>query len=245
MLQYKLTHCWIILSLLSIGGCQSPVAIRDTAIQHDILEHPPAANQPAPNVSSDTRTDLINLYLHQARIARAKNRLTTPVDDNAYLRYLQVLALAPEHPLALMGLADIADQYLAWALDEVNSGDLRGATDYTNKARSIDENHLGISAVEAMIRDRRKTQNIDYALQNITLSTFSSATEPQTNARTELDALKRIARLIDESGAPIVIFANSDVLGRQIYQFLNNLTQDRISAQLELREKPLVRLMVR
>jgi hypothetical protein len=245
MLQYKLPQCWIILLLLYISGCQSPQIIPDTALQPDARENPPTTVQPvAPIVSSQDQTDLIDVYLNQARVARQHNRLTTPVNDNAYLRYLQVLALAANHPRALSGLAEIADQYLAWAVDGVNSGDLRSATNYTNKARSVDENHPGISAVDAMIRDRRKTQYIEYALPNMTLHTFSPTNEPQTHTSPEFEALTRVARRINESSAPIVIFANSDALGRQIYQYLNNLTEDRISAQFELREQALVRLMI-
>jgi hypothetical protein len=246
MLQHKLPHCWIILLFISLSGCQSPKIIRDTTIQATLPDNPPASTQlTAPLISDDAEADLINIYLEQARVARRKNRLTTPVDDNAYLRYLQVLALAPEHPLALMGLADLADQYLAWALREINSGDLRGATDFTNKARSIDENHLGISAVESLIQDRHKTRNIDYMLADIKLSTFSPANAAQPYTLHELHMLVKIARRIDESNAPIVIFANSDALGRQIYQFLNGLTHDRISAQFELREQASVRLMIK
>jgi hypothetical protein len=172
MLQYKLPHCWIVFLLLLIGGCQSPVTINDTSIPADMPDSSLEATLPA-ELLSDSETDLINAYLDQARVARQQNRLTTPVDDNAYLRYLQVLALAPEHPAALTGLTDLADQYLAWARREVNTGNLRRATDYTNKARSIDENHLGISAVEAMIRDRHTTQYIDYPVPTLSLNTFS------------------------------------------------------------------------
>jgi hypothetical protein len=250
-LQYKLPHCWIILLLVAVSGCQSTVMISDTAIEADATDTPPAAIPAAlsatlsatPPASSYSQSDLINIYLEQARVARQQNRLTTPVDDNAYLRYLQVLALVPEHPQALMGIADLAEQYLAWAIANVNSGDLRSATNYINKARSIDENHPDIIAVEAMARDSRKVQHMDYTFPAITLDTFSPPDEPRASPSPEFTALTKVAQLIDESSAPIIIFANSDALGRQIYQFLNNLTQDRISAQFELHEKTLIRLM--
>jgi hypothetical protein len=247
-LQYKHHHCWIILLLVAGSGCQSTVMTRDTAIEANATEAPPAAIpatlSAAPPASRDSQSDVINIYLEQARVARQQSRLTTPVDDNAYLRYLQVLALVPEHPQALMGIADLAEQYLAWAIANVNSGDLRRATNYINKARSIDENHPDIVAVEAMARDSRKVQHMDYTFPAITLDTFSPPDEPLANPSPELAALTKVAQLIDESSAPIIIFANSDALGRQIYQFLNNLTQDRISAQFELNEQTLIRLMI-
>jgi hypothetical protein len=243
-LQYKPPHCWIILLLVVVSGCQSTVMIGDTAIEANATDTPPAAIPTALPASSDAQSNLINIYLEQARVARQHNRLTTPVDDNAYLRYLQVLALVPEHQQALMGIADLAEQYLAWAIDNVNSGDLRSAANYINKARSIDESHPDIIAVEAMARDSRKVQHMDYPFPAITLDSFSPPDEPRASPSSELAALTKVAQLIDESSVPIIIFANSDALGRQIYQYLNNLTQDRISAQFELREQTLIRLMI-
>jgi hypothetical protein len=242
-LQYKPPHCWIILLLVAVSGCQSTV-MSDTAIEANATDIPPTALPAALPVSRDSQSDLINIYLEQARVARQQNRLTTPVDDNAYLRYLQVLALVPEHQQALMGIADLAEQYLAWAIDNVNSGDLRSAANYINKARSIDESHPDIIAVEAMARDSRKVQHMDYPFPAITLDSFSPPDEPRASPSSELAALTKVAQLIDESSVPIIIFANSDALGRQIYQYLNNLTQDRISAQFELREQTLIRLII-
>ena len=241
-MQYKPPHCWIILLLVAVSGCQSTV-MSDTAIEANATDIPPTALPAALPVSRDSQSDLINIYLEQARVARQQNRLTTPVDDNAYLRYLQVLALVPEHQQALMGIADLAEQYLAWAIDNVNSGDLRSAANYINKARSIDESHPDIIAVEAMARDSRKIQQMDYPFPAITLDTFSSPDEPRASPNPELAALTKVAQLIDESSPAIIIFANSDALGRKIYQFLNILTRDRISAQFELREQTLIRIM--
>ena len=231
--------------MLTVSGCQAPAPRENGTVQNVDLDNRAAGDPPiVASTSTDVQTELVDKYLELARIARQQDRLTTPVDDNAYLRYLQVLSLVPDHPQAIAGIAALAEQYLVWAVREVNSGDFYRATDYTNKARSIDENHSGIGAVDALIRDKRSIEQVDYRLPTITLDTFSSNSQIQPVTDPELAALTRVAMQIDESRAPIVIFANSDALGRKIYQFLNNLTNDRISAQFELREQALVRLMI-
>ena len=67
----------VFMCVLTLTGCQTP-APEDPA---------------APEVISTTSNEAISTLLAKAETALANNRLTTPIDDNAYLWYLQVLAI--------------------------------------------------------------------------------------------------------------------------------------------------------
>lgn len=56
--------------------------------------------------------------LAKAEAAFAEDRLTTPLDDNAYLRYLQVLSIDPDSEKANQGIANIVEKYLAWSIEK-------------------------------------------------------------------------------------------------------------------------------
>ena len=73
-----------------------------------------------------------------------ESRLTTPIEDNAYYRYLQVLAIDPTNEDANTGISNIVEEYLDWSLESVANRNFRAATNYLNTARSVDDTHPNI-----------------------------------------------------------------------------------------------------
>lgn len=198
----------------------------------------PAAPQIDPNAET------IRELLKAGREALANNRLTTPDDDNAYLRYLQVLGLQPDNPQALLGMADIADKYLDWALQEASRGQYKVANDLVSKARSVDENHPGIAPVQVLIADQARAHIVDYPLPALSLAKLAAQEDLTDLASADGQQLDAIARHIERTRATIIIYAPSDIMGRKIYQYLNLATAERIRAQFEYSDQVIVRLVI-
>jgi hypothetical protein len=171
--------------------------------------------------------------LSMAEEAFVENRLTTPLEDNAYLRYLQVLSIDPDNEKANQGIADIVEKYLAWSIENVSLARYRRARDYLNKARSVDENHPNIAAVENMVNS--------YASGRTQTFELSRKSAEQKDADTA-SRLRAIAAEISRHDATIVIEAPSDATGRWIYQQLNEATEMRVKARFEMTSRVRIHL---
>lgn len=77
------------------------------------------------SVPEPEQQERIYRLLQQAERALTLDRLTAPMEDNAYLYYEEILALAPGNVVAMEGKQRIADRYIQIA-DEVSR---RGETD--------------------------------------------------------------------------------------------------------------------
>lgn len=196
----------------------------------------PQEQVPAPVEITLEETQRIQFLLGQADLAFEENRLTTPLDDNAYLRYLQVLSFDPHNLTAEQGIANIVEKYLAWSMDAVDSGRYRKAVDYLNKARSVDEQHPNIVSVENLI-----SRHVDGGRKTFVLSRAEiDERRPETIIR-----LQNIAADITKFDARIVIEAPSDPAARWIYQQLNEATPVRVSARFEMTSRVRIHLFYR
>lgn len=224
----KYTHYWVRLSLIALllaflQACQN------TNIKKDSIP-PTVTNTPAPKTVINPR---VIALLDDAYRAFDEDRLTTPIDDNAYLKFLQVLSIEAENKAANQGIAEIVEKYLAWAIAAVQNKQYRKALAYVTKANSVDENHLNIKPVEKMIRNQQLANHKVYRLDRNLL---------KERAPSLVEKLQGIARQIEYHQAAIVISAPTDGEGRWIYQQLNYATENRIRATFELSSKPEVRI---
>ena len=169
--------------------------------------------------------DPVEQLLSEAAIALQAKRLTTPLDDNAYFRYLRVLSIDPDNAAAQVGLQRIVDTYLAWSIEAIESGQYRRATHMLNKARSVDEHHPSIGALERRISQAQNSTSNVYRLEPAELARRSDALVGQ---------LHELGRKADQNNARVRITASSDADGRWIYQQLNAASVNRIRAVVEL-----------
>jgi len=216
-MKQHLLNITILLVLFLLNGCQVTT---------------PSATSPTPpsEASADPR---IEILLDQATVAFAEDRLTTPVDDNAYLLYVTVLSIDPENEIAHQGISNIVERYLAWAIDNVYRGHYRAARDYLTRAKSVDERHPNIGAVENLIRSHQQRQVETYPLDSALVSQRSPALSAE---------LQRISKRINTKNAEILIEARSDANGRWIYQQLNQHFETRIRARFELTNRTRIEL---
>ena len=203
------------LRILLLIGCLG--LLHGCSTQDGPPTHPPEQTDPGV-------TD-IERYLAHAWAAFDNDQLTTPVDDNAYLWYVQVLAIDNNNMAAHHGIADIVEKYLAWALRMAEDGKMRKALDYLNKAKSVDDSHPGIKSVEAHIANKSATRELRHVLD---------ADQVRRKSPGVTRRLYEIAEEINRLNASIVITAPTDSLGRWLYQQLNNHASRRISATFEV-----------
>ncbi|MBQ75394.1 MAG: hypothetical protein CMQ20_10290 [Gammaproteobacteria bacterium] len=210
----------VLFAVLTLGGCQLETI------------KPEAPPEPAAPVEIDPR---ILPLLAQAEQAFTDNRLTTPLEDNAYLRYLQVLAIDPDNDKANQGIAAIVEKYLAWSIENVYQARYKRARDFLNKARSVDETHPNIPAIENMVKSYASGRSKTYELPR------KSAQMRDSKA---LSKLQQIAVEIskNQATATIAIEAPSDAIGRWIYQQLNEATVERVRARFEITSRVRVHL---
>ncbi|MDZ7685059.1 MAG: hypothetical protein U5O39_08710 [Gammaproteobacteria bacterium] len=190
------------------------------------------ANGPQPGAAPSEAE--ITQLLHEAEMAFEDARLTTPVDDNAYLRYLRVLSLDPENEAAAQGITAIVEKYLSWALEHAEAGNLRLATRYLRNAASIDDDHPGIESIGKRVSELKVASRDTHRLPVAPLDGRS----PEIARK-----LHRLARLATERDALVVISARTDAEGRWIYQQMNGATPGRIRARLELSSRPRIRMV--
>lgn len=170
--------------------------------------------------------------LDQARAAFEDNRLTTPFEDNAYFRYLQVLSLDADNMEAAEGINAIVEQYLSWAMEATRRGNSKGALKFVGKAKSIDSEHPNIQPVLAMIRQARSKHTTIYDLDRTAVA----------DKREDRIAFHAIAKQIAEDGAFVTIRAADDESGRWLYQQLNRRSKGRIEASFEKDPNPSISL---
>ncbi|WP_347330948.1 hypothetical protein [Marinimicrobium locisalis] len=127
--------------------------------------------------ASAAKAELIANLLESARTARARDRLTRPVSDNAYEYYQQVLAMEPDQPEALAGLAAIAQRYRELAEAAMDREALTKARQFLQRARSVRPGVEGIQASEARLASLAEASA--KALANVPAEPKSAA-EPAT-----------------------------------------------------------------
>lgn len=214
----------LFLLLSVIYGCTPSVTVTVNVPETETDDITP----PEP-VEEIVTNPLIGQLLSEAEAAFARNNLTTPVEDNAYSRYLQVMFLDPENDDAEQGIARIVDRYLDWAVVNARNNNIRKAKDYLNNAKSIDDTHPGIPSVTSLITDSQNRTSVSFPLNSSDLIAGNQII---------LTQLHEVAREIQRLNATVVIKASTDALGRWIYQQLNQTSDNRVSATFEYHPSP-------
>ena len=88
-------------------------------------------------VPAATVSEKINELLRDGQLALLNDRLTDPVEDNAFARFQAVLRIDPSHQTALDGLRGIAARYLDFARTTYQRGELQQTQRYLDTAEVI------------------------------------------------------------------------------------------------------------
>ncbi len=185
-----------------------------------------------PPVTVDTADAKIQQLLSSADTAMGRDRLTTPLEDNAFDRYKQVLSLDSSNKLAIDGINRIVERYLAWAFDHTERSNLKKARHYISLAESIDPVHPNIQPVVNKINDQ----------ENKVIHVFKLDSNAIRDHSVDPARLETIAARIQRNRSFITIRAPDDRSGRWLYQELNRRVDFRVEARFERSSKASVSL---
>jgi MSHA biogenesis protein MshN len=113
-----------------------------------------AASEPATVKTIPAETENTNLQNHikdllqQAERAMVMDRLTTPVEDNAYAYYQKILSMSADNNDAKEGLDKIAQRYLSKAQEQSQLGNLAQAEALLQRARFVSARFVDAHTVE-------------------------------------------------------------------------------------------------
>ena len=90
--------------------------------------------------------------LQQAERALTLDRLTAPIEDNAYRYYQEILRLAPDNQPAVEGMQRIAQRYLELAEDAYQGGETTRVETLLQRAEWVAPDYAAIAAFRAQLQ---------------------------------------------------------------------------------------------
>jgi serine/threonine-protein kinase PpkA len=90
----------------------------------------------------------VDYYLVKARVAMDADKLTTPMEDNAYLYYQEVIRLDSTHEEALQGLAEIANRHADLAEEAIKRFQYVKAEHYVTEGLRVQPDNPRLVALQ-------------------------------------------------------------------------------------------------
>lgn len=230
-------------SLLAMTACQAPQT--ETENPESVAAVPgDVDNQQSEETTSEavpdaweiefSRQRLIGDLLYDALKALQQDRLLTPIDDNAYSRYQRVLAYDPENRLALEGLQNIMNRYLALAEEAGRQGRFPVAQSLLERARFVDEDNPAIVQAQQWLDSEMNSGDLVFELPLPSLTARSAEVTQQ---------LADVAATAQEQDAFLMITAPTDELARWMYSTMREAVPGyRLRGNIELGAHAIIRL---
>lgn len=124
------------------------VANSDHSLPLNRVVLPLAAGQALEETENTVLQNHIRDLLRQAERAMVMDRLTTPVEDNAYAYYQKILSMSADNNDAKEGLDKIAQRYLTKAQEQSQLGNLAQAEALLQRARFVSARFVDAHTVE-------------------------------------------------------------------------------------------------
>ena len=171
-----------------------------------------------------------------AKRALAKDRLTTPDDDNAFDYYSKALAMTPDSTEVAEGFERIVERYFVLAARAIDRERWESARAMVDLAALVDSTHPGIEPMRRQI----------HLLANARRLVLELDTWAVRERRREVAAkLARFGQDARRPGARVTIRAGSDADGRWIYEQLSNASGERrILGGIEIGRPPKVTVLL-
>ncbi len=115
-----------------------PDTVSETTVKTEAIETDAARERIA---SAELQNHIADL-LQQAERALGMDRLTSPVEDNAYGYYQKILTMSPDNVDAREGLDRIASRYVLKAQEQIQLGNRAQADALMQRARFVSERYV-------------------------------------------------------------------------------------------------------
>lgn len=127
----------------SVPFSVEPSASKMAATSVKVVDTPVVAEKIASGSSASVELqNHIADLLQQAERSIGMDRLTSPVEDNAYTYYQKILGMAPDNNEAKEGLDRIASRYLVKAEEQMQLGNAAQAETLIQRARFVSERYV-------------------------------------------------------------------------------------------------------
>jgi hypothetical protein len=209
------------------------------------------ANERQPAVTTEPQATEwqydISQLLFEAEAALAADKLTTPIEDNAFDRFNAVLILRPGNETALNGLHEIFTRYVLLAQDAMRSGEYGKARALVERARSVNSESPTLANLAEELRKKER----EYVRAQPQLEISPNQKEIKLNVEglnrrddVMVEQLQGLAVQVRDSDEILLIEARSDSEGRWIYQRMaEGVPGYRLRGDIRLGRTPKVLLL--
>jgi serine/threonine-protein kinase PpkA len=104
--------------------------------------------RPPDSLSTHTSEFDVEYYLIKAKVAMDSDKLTTPIEDNAYLYYQEVIKLVPDHNEAQQGLTEIANRHADLAQQAIDRFEYVKAERYVSEGLRVQPGNPRLVALQ-------------------------------------------------------------------------------------------------
>lgn len=206
-----------------------------------------------PIIAQSSLQASIDELLAEAEQALAKDRLTSPIDDNAFDRYQAVLLLDKGNERAAMGIRNIVERYMAMSQSKLKRGDFNAARKLLVIVVKINgENAMTRQQTEAIQSAELKWRQSLLALSKNDKKPVAPIPRDQTifhldprslskRSRFIIDQLFALGLRVQETREYVLIYARNDAEGRWIYQQMRKASNGyRMRGNIKRHKKPRV-----
>ncbi|MGI1680209.1 MAG: hypothetical protein K6L75_15825 [Cellvibrionaceae bacterium] len=232
-------------AILSVAtGCAS-----SKKANNNQTEKMPVAAVPVVEKKRDIKGENIQRLLSAAEDALAANRLTTPVEDNAYDRYQAVLMMDVDNQRAQAGIQSIFSRYASLTRSAIRQGNYSKARSRLERARSVDSRHIDLKRLsneltaaqkKRLPRPETKVAAVEKKNNEIVLNTARlSKRDEQLVSELQLLAVE-----LKEKDESILIYARNDAEGRWIYKKMAEAVIGyRLRGDMRIGKNPKIRIL--
>ncbi len=200
--------------------------IDNAVLDGPVLDSPVLDNSVTESPSDKNDEQLKNRIadlLLQANRALAMDRLTSPIEDNAFGYYKNILALAPNDPQAHAGLEVIAARYFAKAQEQLNLGNRVQAETFKQRANVVAPEYYREHEIVSVSPDSQVVESLSIGSNSL------SATSPAAHNSTIKSEVVKSFDVTEASSVNVV--PNAGWKDEQMALHANELMQQNKAIQ--------------
>ena len=183
---------------------EEQVNIAQPSVDRTVSEDAVSVNSESPHAAQQ---DTIYRLLQRAERALTLDRLTAPVEDNAYGYFQEILTLSPGNQPAVEGLQRIAGRYLTLAQDAHRRGEYQRAETLLQRAEFVAPGYAAIAQLREQLREQPAVMA---SAQAVETGNYPSAQE-KINAQEKENAEERASVSVETLPVAEAAIHTSDI----------------------------------